>query len=52
MADHPDTRRLRYLMDDYLVDSFDGLSKDRYDYAFDEAKKQARDKPNEQDELN
>ena len=52
MVDHPDTRRLRYLMDDCLVDSFDGLSKDRYDYAFDEAKKQGRDKPNEQDELN
>ena len=52
MNRQPDARRLRYLMDICMVESFEGFSKDRYDYAFDEAKRQGREKPNEIDELN
>jgi hypothetical protein len=52
MPDHPDTRRLRYLMDICVVDGFDGLSKDRYSYAREQAKKEGRKNYSEADELN
>ena len=52
MSDHPDSRRLRYLMDICMVDGFEGLSKDRYEYAFEQAEKHGREEPSEADELN
>ena len=52
MPDHPDSRRLRYLMDVCIVDGFEGLSKDRYEYAFEQAEKHGREEPSEADELN
>ena len=50
-TERPDTRRLRYLMQDG-PDGFVHLEKDRYDLAMELAEQAGRSEPNEMDELN
>jgi hypothetical protein len=50
-SDRPDTRRLRYLMENG-PDGFTHVAMDRYDYAMQRAEQAGRDEPNEEDEFN
>lgn len=49
--ERPDTRRLRYLMQNG-PDGFLNVEKDRYEFALEIAEQAGRDEPNEMDELN
>ena len=50
-TDRPDTRRLRYLMNDG-PDGFAHVPMDRYDYAMQLAERSGREEPTDDDELN
>jgi len=51
-SDRPDTRRLRFLMNDSCIDGFVHVALDRYEYAMQCAEQAGRDEPNEADEFN
>lgn len=50
--EHPDTVRLRFLMNDGCIDGFVNVPFDRYDFAMQEAERGGREEPNADDDFN